>query len=42
MAEPAGETVLTINDCIADDFDVSFLTIDDDIFEYHERNVPQH
>ena len=48
MAEPAGETVLTINDCIfeeiwvnneidADDFDVSFLTIDDDIFEYHER-----
>jgi len=42
VAEPAGETVLTINDCIADDFDVSFLaddfdvsflTIDDDIFE---------
>jgi len=23
----------------ADDFDVSLLTIDDDIFEYHERNV---
>ena len=49
-AEPAGETVLTIDDCIleelcvnneidADDFDVSLLTIDDDIFEYHERNV---
>jgi hypothetical protein len=34
-----------INDCIfeneidADDFNVSFLTIDDIIFEYHERNV---
>ena len=49
-AEPAGETVLTIDDCIfeeicvnneidADDFDVSLLTIDDDIFEYHEWNV---
>ena len=43
-------SLLTIDDCIfeeicvnneidADDFDVSLLTIDDDIFEYHERNV---
>jgi ribosomal protein S18 acetylase RimI-like enzyme len=43
-------SLLAIDDCIleelcvnneidADDFDVSLLTIDDDIFEYHERNV---
>jgi ribosomal protein S18 acetylase RimI-like enzyme len=43
-------SLLTNDDCIleeicvnnkidADDFDVSLLTIDDDIFEYHERNV---
>ena len=33
------EQICVNNEIDADDFDVSLLTIDDDIFEYHERNV---
>ena len=33
------EQICVNNEIDADDFDVSLLTIDDDIFEYHERNL---
>jgi hypothetical protein len=33
------EEICVNNDIDADDFDVLLLTIDEDIFEYHERNV---